>query len=392
MPFLKARRGSTVVMVAILLVAFAGVGAIAADVGRFQVVAAEVQSAADAAALDGALILQRSTATAPSSEVKDSVVSFVATTNKADNRSLSVVRDSVKPGYWTPATKTFDPASAKRPNAVYVRLNANPTGFFSKLIGQVTPVALSRYAIAWIANLPSNCVRPMAFPYTVLYRRVSGDPTAPTPSPDLDPAKFAQFEALPDANRMFIINGPNSPTPWPQPNDGSWTGFSFVGNAGKAGFEAGVAGCNSPKLDPDAANGVTLPGNNDYASWADNVIQGGTQGNNTYPGICKFKSATNAGCYLTAADSIAGVTINSAWGDLLANGSNGIDFRYVGEFQLLCWFRGGTSEVCPAISPGGPYPNGTMVGYLKRMKPRIITPDDVLSNDLSNVQKIILVK
>ena len=32
-------------MVAILLVAFAGVGAIAADVGRFQVVATEVQNA-----------------------------------------------------------------------------------------------------------------------------------------------------------------------------------------------------------------------------------------------------------------------------------------------------------------------------------------------------------
>src|SRR5512133_2086709 len=112
MPFLKARRGSTVVMVAILLVAFAGVGAIAADIGRYQVVAAELQGAADAAAHSGAVTLQRSTANSPAPEVKDTVVAFVSRANRADNQAMSVVRDSVKPGYWTPTTKVFDPFSS----------------------------------------------------------------------------------------------------------------------------------------------------------------------------------------------------------------------------------------------------------------------------------------
>jgi hypothetical protein len=321
------------------------------------------------------------------------VVAFVSRANKADNQAMAVVRDSVQPGSWNPTTKAFDPNSGSRPNAVRVSLNANPTGLFAKLIGLVAPVAVSRYAIAWVGNLPSNCVRPFAMPYTSLYKRVSGIANPSTPAPDLDPAQFTSFENSSQANRTFIILGANSDPAWPQPNDGMWTGFSFVGNAGRSGFEAGVYSCDSPKLDPDAANGVTLPGNADYADWATRVIQGTRQGNNTYPGICKFKSDVNAGCYPTLADTIPGVKVNATWGDLLANGSNGIDFRYVGEFQLQCWFQGidVTNERC-AAAPGRSYPKGTIVGYMVQKKPRIITPDDVLTNKLSNVQRIILVK
>jgi hypothetical protein len=196
---------------------------------------------------------------------------------------------------------------------------------------------------------------------------------------------------------MFIINGANSDDPWPQPNDGMWKGFSFQGNAGRSGFESGIESCNSPKINPDAAMGVTMPGNNPYANWAANVIAGGSRGNNDYAGICKFKSNTDAGCYANVADAAPGVTINAVWGDLMTNGSNGIDFRYVGEFQLTCFYQAANAQ-CTAPgaqkpgAPAGPYPIGTMVGYLKRLKPRFITPDDVLGNTLSNVQRIILVR
>jgi Flp pilus assembly protein TadG len=47
----KKRRGSTLVMVAFMLVAFMAMGAIAAYIGRFYVVTGELQTAADAAAL-----------------------------------------------------------------------------------------------------------------------------------------------------------------------------------------------------------------------------------------------------------------------------------------------------------------------------------------------------
>ena len=54
----RSRRGSTLVMVALMLGAFMGIAAIAADIGRFYVVAGELQTAADAAALKGATVLQ----------------------------------------------------------------------------------------------------------------------------------------------------------------------------------------------------------------------------------------------------------------------------------------------------------------------------------------------
>ena len=54
----RNRRGSILVMVALMLAVFMGVAAIAADIGRFYVVAGELQTAADAAALKGATVLQ----------------------------------------------------------------------------------------------------------------------------------------------------------------------------------------------------------------------------------------------------------------------------------------------------------------------------------------------
>jgi hypothetical protein len=51
--------------------------------------------------------------------------------------------------------------------------------------------------------------------------------------------------------------------------------------------------------------------------------------------------------------------------------------------------------VCSAAKPGTPstgYPPGTIVGYIKKLKSRYITPDDVLGNFATNEVKIVLVK
>src|SRR5690242_17458098 len=81
---LKSRRGSVLVLVAMSLAALMGIAAIAADIGRFYVVAGELQTAADAAALKGAAVLQFSTAANPTAMVTDSVSAWVSSTNRAD--------------------------------------------------------------------------------------------------------------------------------------------------------------------------------------------------------------------------------------------------------------------------------------------------------------------
>jgi len=198
---------------------------------------------------------------------------------------------------------------------------------------------------------------------------------------------------------MFTIIGENQSGAGVPANDGEWTGFNFTGNAGKPGFTDGIEGCDSKKLVPDASQGVTLPGQaNQYVNWASPAItysNGGGKKAGSTKGICAFLSATyTADCYAPPTSSLPGITINTAWGELVGNGSNGIQFNYVGEFQLLCYYTS-PSDVCSNPAPGTPntgYPEGTMVGYLKGFKSRIITTDDVLGNFVSDVQTIVLVQ
>jgi len=82
MRFMKSRRGSTLVLFALMLGALMGVAAIAADIGRFYVVTGELQTSADAAALKGASVLQKLTSNYASS-VDDSVGLWARTTNRS---------------------------------------------------------------------------------------------------------------------------------------------------------------------------------------------------------------------------------------------------------------------------------------------------------------------
>jgi hypothetical protein len=385
-------------MVGIMLVAFVGVGAIAADVGRFFVVSSEVLTAADAAALRGAVKLANTPGSSPQSIVQSAVVAFVNSTNKADNGTPTITGDSVRLGYWTPGTNGTQGSisytlNGKRPNAVSIALRAAPRGTFAQLIGQAFSVPTTRGAIAWVASLGSNCVRPWAFPYLALYKQVSGNAAATSPAPDLDATQFSNYIAQPNSSRYFNIIGQNQTNPSNPPNDGEWTGFNFTGNAGKASFVDGINGCTSTRINPDAGQGVTLPGQaNQYVNWSVDAVAGGGNGANAQPGICSMTTG-NAGCFPPGA-STPGVTINSAWGELVSPGSNGINFNYVGEFVITCFYQAST-DVCPDPKPGTPntgYPAGTIVGYIKTLKSRYITPDDVLGNFASNVIVIVLVK
>jgi len=237
-------------------------------------------------------------------------------------------------------------------------------------------------------------VRPWAFPYLPLYKEVSGNPAATSPAPDLDATQFSTYMSRPNTGRYFTIIGQNQSGAGVPANDGEWTGFNFTGNAGKPGFQDGIAGCFDDKINPDAGQGVTLPGQaNQYVDWSVQAITGTGNGPNAQPGICAF-NAGSADCYKPPTSTFPGVTINTAWGELLGNGSNGIEFDYVGEFELMCFYRN-SSDVCSNAEPGTPntgYPPGTIVGYIKKLKSRYITPDDVLGNFSTNVTRIVLVE
>ena len=415
MRFMKSRRGSTLVLVALMLGALMGVAAIAADIGRFYVVTGELQTAADAAALKGASVLQRANTATPGPMVDDSVLAWVANTNRADGNSLTASADSVVLGFWTPGTGgaagTFDPnLGTRRANAVSVVVGRSPVGTFSQVIGRRAGLPLTRQAIAWIGNVSLNCMRPWAFPYAPFYRRVNNVTTTSSPPPDLDPTAMIAFQNTSTANKTFVVLPPEA---WPLgnnfPNDSSWRGYNPPSspnggaNSGKSTFQDMVSGCDQIAVNSDAGSGNTVPnsGNgsqcgaiNQTACWTADVINGTSgQGNGgPRPGICAPFRANDAGCYASSTATQPGVIVDVAWSDIVGNGQS-VDFRYVGEFDMKCFFVN-TTDTCadlPGTQKNG-YPVGTIVGVAAGLKSRLLNPTDLISNAPSNVQRLFLVK
>src|SRR5688572_7867863 len=187
----KNRRGSVLVLVALMLGVLMAVAAIGADIGRFYVVTGELQTAADAAALKGASVLQMATSNYDA-VVDGEVIPFASTTNRTDGDNVDLVANDVEVGFWTPgvagAAGIFGAApTGARPNAVKVTTRRSPRGVFSQMIGRTAGLPLSRTAIAWIGNLSLNCTRPWALNYLPLVQAVNGNADT---TKSLDMARF----------------------------------------------------------------------------------------------------------------------------------------------------------------------------------------------------------
>jgi hypothetical protein len=404
----KKRRGSVLVLVALMLGVLMGIAAIASDIGRFYVVAGELQTGADAAALMGASVLQL----APSdfeATVDDSVTTWASHTNNADGAGLTIAPDSITVGYWMPgaagATGTFSPTPAGlRPNAVRVSAAGNPRGVFAQLIGRTTGLPMSRRAIAWIGKLSLNCTRPWALQYKPLVTAVNGNADT---TQELDMTKFLAYQKLSETARTVVIHNEETTGSGPA-DDGVWnaynlpTGANGGANSGQSTYQNQIVNCNGIAMNADAANGNLQPSNGTgscgygtIVCWTMDAITGQTTGqaDRQGPGICGTFAAGNATCW-DKTGTTAGVVIDIAYANKTGNGSGAIDFKYVGESKLLCFFMA-TTDVCNAIPNGRPqtgYTPGTVVVVAQGLKSRTLNPSDVVSNSPTNVQRFFLVQ
>ena len=398
------RRGSILVMVALMLGVLMTVTAIAADIGRFYAVAAELQTAADAAALKGASVLQMATANFGTT-IDDSVTTWAAATNRSDGKSVTISRDSIDVGFWDPVAKTFtiNLAAGVRPNAVRVFASGAPRGTFAQVIGRTLGLPMARRATAWIGNISLNCTRPWGLNYLPLVQAVNGNSDT---TKDLDMTKFLDYQKLPVAQRIMIMHN-SEVTSGNPPDNGVWTAYNLPSNTQNGGANSGsttyqqqIAACNNIAINSDAGNGNIQPstGNGNCGAgtvvcWAIEAIDGMNQGQISGPGICTFQGSNDATCY--DSQGSAGVVTDITYGNVVGNGAAGMDFKYVGETTLLCWFRT-TSDVCNALTPTGKvtigYQPGTMVVVAQGLKPRTLNPTDIVSNAPSNVQRFFLVQ
>jgi Flp pilus assembly protein TadG len=438
---LQNRRGATIVLVAVALVPLLGLGALAIDLSLWQVGATQLQTAADAAALAGARAAQLYPTTAAVMSVQ--YAQNIATQNRAFGAAVTLPSSAVEPVRWTPpvapatqgtvTSASWTGTGTGLANAVRVTVAAQSGSFFIGITSNAAPT-VQRSAVAWIANINNGCIKPFALPYSVLYNRsaaLAGLPlsTAASP-PDLVQRQLSAIASSPAAARVVILRGPtvdstralgSALTVAPNPvtyrgNDGQFSGYSFTGNAGGPGYRNSIPSCQNVSTTVD--DGTTLPGNNDIECF---TIVGlmGNGGNcaGSWPtgavsaagATCVLRPADgttwDAGCYTSTGNPAPlGRTVRVAWGDNIGAGSNAVNYRVVGEFLLLCAFRGaafddkgnptGHIETCNSGQLPAPanYPRGTIVGVLQGLSTPELNPGTQLGNDVGDQQRLILVR
>lgn len=135
------RRGAILVWVALAMILLLGFTALAVDVGHVYVVKADLQAAADAAALAGAEGL-----TVGDNEARARAIAYAAK-NTANGSNVTLQASDVELGLWNPNNRTFSPvnsSSSVKPDAVRVtpkltQGRGNPVSlFFARVFGQET--------------------------------------------------------------------------------------------------------------------------------------------------------------------------------------------------------------------------------------------------------------
>jgi hypothetical protein len=170
----KGQRGVSVILVALLMVIFMGLAALAIDLGHLYLVRNELQNAADAGALAGARFLYNSNGTEVNPDANE-IARDAAIANRSEKIAVEVNWEGgnsgdVQRGHWSFATKTFSENDSLLPvdlwNTTFEELDLNPdfinavqvttwrkdfpvAAFFARIFG-FDKFTLSAKAVAYI--------------------------------------------------------------------------------------------------------------------------------------------------------------------------------------------------------------------------------------------------
>lgn len=403
---LKARRGATLVIAAVLIVVVGGMAAFAVDLARIYSGVNEMQTGADAGAMAGAIRLQDAPGLSPVS-----VVQTFASSNSAFGSAISIASGDVEGGIWNDSAKTFTTSGWPTANAVRVTSRTTPTLAFGRLMNR-TSLNANRGGTAWIANQSTlDCIKPWGVPMGEVSTLLGG----------LSINTQAGVNALATlvstaAGRYTatMILGPNISNPFGTPTSPDTTFLALTGAS------------SSRKEYQNAIIGQNCEGTADYVVGGSDqaiAIQPG-QGNGDVPRTtadaieldlppgqipigavqtCKAQvSNTDATCYdPSAPGNVAGVTVTVAIAT--QSGVNSAVINTLMSFKLMCVFRGGNggpgrssvSEVCPWLTAAGRtannYVEGTLVGYLIPSI-AVVGNGNGLGNVIGGAQKLLLVR
>ena len=402
------RKGGTLVLVAVLIVVTGGMAAFAVDFARAYSGINELQTGADAAALAGAMNLQRRPAQNPTPATQ-----LFAGSNQAFGTPMTLQPGDVEVGFWDPAgAGTFTSGVAlSAANAVRVSASRSTTLGFGRLLGlaSLTP---TRRAIAWIANQSTrDCIKPWGFDQGFL-----------TSTLGFSVSTQAGVEALrtlvsTEAGQLSatIVAGPNQSGP-------------LAGNAPQTVFRALTSTTSSRKVYADAVRGRNCDGSTDYAiggselqyqpgngggdipqATGDNVYKNLPPGQqDSLPPVCarNVANANDATC-LNPVTGEAGITVTVAAVTDVVGNSSAVNLNVFLQFRVMCVFMGarqgqgwrnGTASIdenCPWLARAGRtsnnYLQGTLVGF-PMVNVAAVGGGNALGNTVGTSQKLVLVK
>ncbi len=421
-------RGAVLPFVCILLTVLIGSAALAVDMGRLYLIAAEVQSEADAAALAAASASQLT----PNNDSQNGPARAqqYAARNRAAGQAGNVATGDVVPLLYDPATRTSTVSSYYGTvNAVQVTARARPTYVFAGAL-HLTPPTVSRTGTAWIANVNgAACVRPVAPSFTRMYEVAKGLTTRPyssqnTYAPDFTQQEVVAFSPAAGASavsRTFVFLPPwSSESYWDQqgqPITGMWHTVNYgQGNSDwpaftqSMGASAGSASCARSTAQVGSYLTPYTWQHGDSANLTKNFITPGfvqlcnQLGNNgLYDATCRNPDGTvGVVARLPFPDSIP---------DKHATFTQNV--RMVTQVRIMCYFQS-AQATCPAAQikngagqtipwqmpsnqPGGPpvssgYTPSTVVVMLEGPMFVDLGSDVVLGNTVSLSQRLVLVK
>jgi Flp pilus assembly protein TadG len=221
------------VVFAVLLVCVA----VAVDFGRLNLVATEVQIAADAGAHAATLAVQRA-ADSPAPDWQGAATASavaLGTANRAANAPALVAAADVAPKRFDPTGDVVLDTTWATANAVQVTARARMTYAFAGGLGLAPPVVTRRATGAFTVLVGMSCVRPFLVPYAMVYNRAAGTGYAMNQgAPDMTAAQMRTLGGLTPSQRSFTLLGPSvaPPASPARYSDANWQPVDFTGGAG----------------------------------------------------------------------------------------------------------------------------------------------------------------
>ena len=412
-PVRRSRRGATLVFVAIFSVVLIAIAGFAIDISRLYMGTAELQTAADAGALRGALELQRNAGASPADTARTVIRQNAALGDTAASEVL--------PAFWTPGSGTTPGqldttlTSWTAANAVWVKAARTSGLLFGRLLTSVNPTP-RRQAAAWIANIiRTTCPTPWGFPLSALNEDLYGVSDF-TPRNDAYQRLESILASPNGALRLTqIFVPPISTTQNTAGTDGAFAALSDR-NVNMDTYRDQIANSSScaalRAITIDSASSFPVGG---QGSVANNTAAGanGDLGNSTGgASMCaKPSGQRTADCWpantVTFTGNAPGVEVVLAWTATPSN--SGARILMIGGFRVMCVYSGNANgtpnpnESCgwldrnrqwfldngkPVAPPYGP---GTIVGFPVPMSTTLASGTQ-LGNQPSLAKRLILVR